>query len=155
RVRLRRDSGRPPQRARGVRRLVHRRGRAFVLQPVFPEHVAIGDGRVPARGHPLPAARAGLAVGRPPSARGPGGRSGRDEGGGPRSELARSARGLRKSFGAVVAARAVNTEIPVGQRVSLIGSNGAGKTTFVNMVTGYLRPDAGTIRFDGRDIVGL
>lgn len=71
------------------------------------------------------------------------------------SELALSARGLMKSFGAVVAARDVNIEIPVGQRVSLIGSNGAGKTTFVNMVTGYLRPDAGTIHFDGHDIVGL
>ncbi|HEY0877213.1 MAG TPA: ABC transporter ATP-binding protein [Zeimonas sp.] len=69
--------------------------------------------------------------------------------------LALSARGLTKSFGAVVAARDVNIDIPAGQRVSLIGSNGAGKTTFVNMVTGYLRPDAGSIRFDGRDIVGL
>ena len=38
--------------------------------------------------------------------------------------------------------------------VSLIGANGAGKTTFLNMVTGYLRPDSGRIRFDGRDLVG-
>ncbi|HRO58452.1 MAG TPA: ABC transporter ATP-binding protein [Burkholderiaceae bacterium] len=66
-----------------------------------------------------------------------------------------SARGLKKSFGAVVAADAVDIEVPVGQRVSLIGSNGAGKTTFVNMVTGYLKPDAGSIALDGRQIDGL
>jgi branched-chain amino acid transport system ATP-binding protein len=60
-----------------------------------------------------------------------------------------------KSFGAVTAADNVNIEIPTGQRVSLIGSNGAGKTTFVNMVTGYLKPDAGTIELDGQPIAGL
>jgi branched-chain amino acid transport system ATP-binding protein len=66
-----------------------------------------------------------------------------------------SARGLKKSFGAVTAADDLNVDIPVGARVSLIGSNGAGKTTFVNMVTGYLKPDAGTIRLAGRDITQL
>jgi branched-chain amino acid transport system ATP-binding protein len=60
-----------------------------------------------------------------------------------------------KSFGAVTAAEDVTIEVPVGQRVSLIGSNGAGKTTFVNMVTGYLKPDAGSITLDGRDITRL
>ncbi len=63
-----------------------------------------------------------------------------------------SARGLAKRFGAVVAADDVNIDVPAGQRVSLIGSNGAGKTTFVNMVTGYLKPDAGEIRLAGTDI---
>lgn len=66
-----------------------------------------------------------------------------------------SARGLMKSFGAVTAADEVSIDVPVGQRVSLIGSNGAGKTTFVNMVTGYLKPDAGSITLDGRDITRL
>lgn len=66
-----------------------------------------------------------------------------------------SAQGLKKSFGAVTAAEDLTLEVPAGQRVSLIGSNGAGKTTFVNMVTGYLKPDAGTIRLDGRDITRL
>ncbi len=66
-----------------------------------------------------------------------------------------SARGLMKSFGAVTAADEVSIEVPTGQRVSLIGSNGAGKTTFVNMVTGYLKPDAGSITLDGRDITRL
>jgi branched-chain amino acid transport system ATP-binding protein len=63
-----------------------------------------------------------------------------------------SARGLKKTFGAVVAADDVTIEVPRGARVSLIGSNGAGKTTFVNMVTGYLKPDAGTIALDGEDV---
>ena len=66
-----------------------------------------------------------------------------------------SARGLKKSFGAVSAADNVNIDVAAGERVSLIGSNGAGKTTFVNMVTGYLKPDAGTITLDGRDVTRL
>jgi branched-chain amino acid transport system ATP-binding protein len=63
-----------------------------------------------------------------------------------------SVRALEKRFGAVVAADAMTLDIPAGQRVSLIGANGAGKTTFVNMVTGYLRPDSGTIVLDGTNI---
>ena len=63
-----------------------------------------------------------------------------------------SVRGVGKRFGAVVAADDINLDVPAGQRLSVIGSNGAGKTTFVNMVTGYLKPDAGTIELDGEDI---
>jgi branched-chain amino acid transport system ATP-binding protein len=66
-----------------------------------------------------------------------------------------AARGLSKHFGAVVAADALDIEVPAGQRLSVIGSNGAGKTTFVNMVTGYLKPDAGRIELDGKDITAL
>jgi branched-chain amino acid transport system ATP-binding protein len=65
------------------------------------------------------------------------------------------AQGVGKRFGAVVAAADINIGVRAGERVSLIGSNGAGKTTFVNMITGYLKPDAGHIRFDGRDITAL
>ena len=65
------------------------------------------------------------------------------------------ARGLQKRFGAVVAASDVNIAVQAGERVSLIGSNGAGKTTFVNMVTGYLKPDEGRITLDGQDITPL
>ena len=65
------------------------------------------------------------------------------------------AKGLEKRFGAVVAASEINIGIVAGERVSLIGSNGAGKTTFVNMITGYLKPDAGSIHFDGQDITAL
>jgi branched-chain amino acid transport system ATP-binding protein len=63
-----------------------------------------------------------------------------------------SVRGLEKRFGAVVAADALSIDIAPGQKVSLIGANGAGKTTFVNMVTGYLKPDTGSIMLDGMDI---
>ncbi len=63
-----------------------------------------------------------------------------------------SVRGLNKRFGAVVAADALSIDIAAGQKVSLIGANGAGKTTFVNMVTGYLKPDSGSIALDGIDI---
>src|SRR5262245_41441610 len=65
------------------------------------------------------------------------------------------AQGVGKRFGAVVAAADISVTVRAGERVSLIGSNGAGKTTFVNMITGYLQPDAGHIRFDGRDITAL
>jgi len=65
-----------------------------------------------------------------------------------------SVHGLDKRFGAVVAADALTLDIPAGQKISLIGANGAGKTTFVNMVTGYLKPDSGSIALDGLDIGG-
>ena len=65
------------------------------------------------------------------------------------------AKGLEKRFGAVVAASAVNINVKAGERVSLIGSNGAGKTTFVNMITGYLKPDQGSITLDRQDIAPL
>ena len=63
-----------------------------------------------------------------------------------------SARGLQRSFGAVVAAADVNIDVAAGERLCLIGSNGAGKTTFVNMITGYLKPSAGHIFLSGEDI---
>jgi branched-chain amino acid transport system ATP-binding protein len=66
-----------------------------------------------------------------------------------------SARGVGKRFGAVVAAADIDIDIAAGERVSLIGSNGAGKTTFVNLVTGYLKPDAGRITLGGQDIAPL
>jgi branched-chain amino acid transport system ATP-binding protein len=63
-----------------------------------------------------------------------------------------SVRGLEKRFGAVIAADALSLDISAGQKVSLIGANGAGKTTFVNMVTGYLKPDSGSVALDGISI---
>jgi branched-chain amino acid transport system ATP-binding protein len=63
-----------------------------------------------------------------------------------------SARGLNRSFGAVQAAADVSIDVGAGERLCLIGSNGAGKTTFVNMVTGYLKPASGTIHLAGEDI---
>ncbi len=66
-----------------------------------------------------------------------------------------SAQRLHKHFDGVVAADGVSLEVAAGERVGLIGSNGAGKTTFVNMVTGYLKPDAGRIELEGADITRL
>jgi len=65
------------------------------------------------------------------------------------------AQGLCKSFGAVTAAAEVSAAIEKDSVVGLIGTNGAGKTTFINMITGYLKPDRGAIRYEGRDITRL
>ncbi|MFZ2652286.1 MAG: ABC transporter ATP-binding protein [Burkholderiaceae bacterium] len=65
------------------------------------------------------------------------------------------AQGLNKSFGAVTAASDINAAIERDSVVGLIGTNGAGKTTFINMITGYLKPDSGHIHYEGRDITPL
>jgi branched-chain amino acid transport system ATP-binding protein len=65
------------------------------------------------------------------------------------------ATGVNKSFGAVTAAADINLAIDRGAVVALIGGNGAGKTTFLNMVTGYLQPSSGSIQLDGRELTGL
>jgi branched-chain amino acid transport system ATP-binding protein len=65
------------------------------------------------------------------------------------------ARNLNKSFGAVTAAADINARIEQDSIVGLIGSNGAGKTTFINMVTGYLTPTSGQILYQDRDITGM
>lgn len=62
---------------------------------------------------------------------------------------------LRKNFGAVIAAWDISAAILKDTVVGLIGANGAGKTTFINMITGYLKPASGTIRFQGQDITLL
>jgi branched-chain amino acid transport system ATP-binding protein len=63
-----------------------------------------------------------------------------------------SIQGLEKTFGHVVAARDINVDVPQGQTIGIIGANGAGKTTFVNMITGHLAPSGGIIQFEGLDI---
>ena len=62
------------------------------------------------------------------------------------------ARGLVIRFGGVVAADGIDLDVRTGERLAIIGPNGAGKTTFLNIATGYLRPQAGTVRFFGSDI---
>jgi branched-chain amino acid transport system ATP-binding protein len=63
-------------------------------------------------------------------------------------------RNLERTFGAVVAASNINITINEGEVLGVIGSNGAGKTTFVNMVTGYLTPTSGQILYRGKEITG-
>ena len=62
---------------------------------------------------------------------------------------------LCKAFGALIATDDVTLSIRKGETHALIGPNGAGKTTLVGQLTGELRPDAGRITFDGRDITDL
>jgi branched-chain amino acid transport system ATP-binding protein len=64
-------------------------------------------------------------------------------------------RGLTRYFGRVVAADDLSVRIEEGEWVGVVGPNGAGKTTFLNLVTGYVAPERGTIWFMGRDITGL
>ncbi len=62
--------------------------------------------------------------------------------------------GLGKRFGTVTALSGVDLRIPPGQVLGLLGPNGAGKTTAVRILTTLLRPDSGTARVLGRDVVG-
>jgi branched-chain amino acid transport system ATP-binding protein len=62
---------------------------------------------------------------------------------------------LKKSYGGVAAVDDVSFELPAGQLLALLGPNGAGKTTCFNMVNGQLRPDAGSILFDGHELIAM
>jgi branched-chain amino acid transport system ATP-binding protein len=64
-------------------------------------------------------------------------------------------RGVRKSFGGFLAVGGVSLTVERGRIAAIIGPNGAGKTTFFNLVTGHLKPDAGTVLLDTRDVTGL
>jgi branched-chain amino acid transport system ATP-binding protein len=65
------------------------------------------------------------------------------------------ARGIRQFYGDFCALDGVSLAVDAGERIALIGPNGAGKSTLVNVLTGQLRPSAGTVRFRGRDIRGI
>jgi branched-chain amino acid transport system ATP-binding protein len=60
-----------------------------------------------------------------------------------------------KRFGSLVAVQEVSLTVNPGELRAVIGPNGAGKTTFFNLISGFFRPSAGTIEFEGRDITGL
>jgi branched-chain amino acid transport system ATP-binding protein len=62
---------------------------------------------------------------------------------------------LSKSFGGLSAVKNVSFELKEGELLSLIGPNGAGKTTLFNLITGFYRPDAGSIVYMGKDVTGL
>jgi branched-chain amino acid transport system ATP-binding protein len=63
--------------------------------------------------------------------------------------------GVSKHFGGVRAVESVTLSVRRGGLVSIIGPNGAGKTSLLNMISGFYRPDDGSVVFDGRDITGF
>ncbi|MBC8443899.1 MAG: ATP-binding cassette domain-containing protein [Deltaproteobacteria bacterium] len=62
---------------------------------------------------------------------------------------------LSIQFGGVVGASEICVTVKKGEVIGVIGANGAGKTTFINLVTGYLKPSSGTIYYMGKDITNL
>jgi branched-chain amino acid transport system ATP-binding protein len=64
-------------------------------------------------------------------------------------------RGLNKRFGGLRAVHDVSFTVKENETVALIGPNGAGKTTSFNLITGFHRPDSGSVSAYGREIVGL
>lgn len=64
-------------------------------------------------------------------------------------------RGLTKRFGGLAALAGVELDVRAGELLGIIGPNGAGKTTLFHLVTGFQRPTAGEVRFEGRTITGL
>ena len=62
------------------------------------------------------------------------------------------ASGISKRFGGVVALSELSIGVEAGEAVGLVGPNGAGKTTLFNCLLGILRPDTGTVTFDGHDL---
>ncbi|MFB3816736.1 MAG: ATP-binding cassette domain-containing protein [Candidatus Methylomirabilales bacterium] len=99
------------------------------------------------RGAPPPAAgaaKAGAAA--VPAARPPGS--------GAAGEPLLAVQDLTIAFGGVAALQDVRLAVPAAGITAVIGPNGAGKTTFLNVLSGYYRPDRGRVRLDGRDITG-
>src|SRR5690625_1082754 len=66
-----------------------------------------------------------------------------------------TATNLSKHFGGVAAVNNITLDVQEGETLAIIGPNGAGKTTFYNMLSGRMRPSAGTIQFKKQDITGL
>ena len=71
------------------------------------------------------------------------------------SDLLLSVQDLSVSYGAIRAVRSISFEIKAGEIVTLIGANGAGKSTVLNTLSGLIKPDAGSIVFSGENIVGM
>lgn len=71
------------------------------------------------------------------------------------SEVVLTVEGLCKAFGGVLAVDEVGFELRAGQLLAMIGPNGAGKSTCFNLLNGQLPADAGTVRYRGRELLGL
>jgi branched-chain amino acid transport system ATP-binding protein len=64
-------------------------------------------------------------------------------------------RGVTRRFGGVVANRDISFEVAAGELIGVIGPNGAGKSTLFEVITGFQRPDAGEVEFEGSRLTGL
>ena len=62
---------------------------------------------------------------------------------------------LHLRFGGVQAANGASLKVAANERIAIIGPNGAGKTTFINLCTGYLKPQSGRVVFNGQDVTRL
>jgi ABC-type branched-subunit amino acid transport system ATPase component len=73
----------------------------------------------------------------------------------PAGEPALSVRDLTASYGGLRALDGVDFDARASEVLALIGPNGAGKTTLINAITGFARPDSGSVRLNGREILGM
>ena len=64
-------------------------------------------------------------------------------------------KGITKTFGGVTALDSVSVDVEENSLLGIIGPNGSGKTTFVNIVTGFVSPDRGSVLFKGKELIGL
>ena len=71
------------------------------------------------------------------------------------SDVLLQARGLSITFGGLRAVQDVSLDVPPNRLTALVGPNGAGKTTLFALLSGFLKPGAGSVQFMGRDITGL
>ena len=74
---------------------------------------------------------------------------------GPDAPVILQAEGVSRAFGGVKAVQDVSFSVRQGEILGVIGPNGAGKTTLFNLLNGFVRPDAGRVLLDGRDVTGL
>jgi ABC-type branched-subunit amino acid transport system ATPase component len=63
--------------------------------------------------------------------------------------------GLSRRFGGLRAVDKLSFRLETGKVLGLLGPNGSGKTTALNLISGVLKPDAGAVKLDGRDVAGL
>ncbi|CAN5605851.1 ABC transporter ATP-binding protein [soil metagenome] len=73
----------------------------------------------------------------------------------PPTEVVLEVTGLHASYGRIVALRGVDLRVAAGELVALVGGNGAGKTTLLRVLSGLVRPTAGRVAFNGRDVTGM
>ncbi len=66
-----------------------------------------------------------------------------------------SVKDLKVNYGAIQAVKKVDIEVSQGEVVMIVGANGAGKTTIVHSIMGYVRPDEGTITFEGQNLLKI